>query len=92
LDLHLRSRHLQGLQIGVRDHEVDAFDVGFDHAVHGISAASADADYLDLGVIARIVVELYADVFGLVSHVSVSLLTVDFAVSDITSGEDALRP
>ena len=41
-------RELEGLQIGVRRDELDAFHLGADHAVHGVASAAADADHLDL--------------------------------------------
>jgi len=58
LDLYRRARHLQGLKVGVGNNKLDAFHPCTDHAVHSIAAASAHADYLDLGVVARIFVEL----------------------------------
>jgi len=37
----------EGLRIGVRHDEVDAFQVGLDHVVDGVTAGAADADYGD---------------------------------------------
>ena len=54
-------RQLQRLQIGVGRNELDSLHAGLDHAVHGIAAAAAHADDLDLGIVARIFVELDAD-------------------------------
>ena len=42
-----RGRGLQRLQIGVDRDELDALDVGLDHAVDGVDAGTADADDAD---------------------------------------------
>ena len=75
LDLHFGARHLQRLQVGVGHHKIDAFQIGVDHAVDGIAAAATHADYLDLGVIARILIELNADI---VRHVFPGYTTSNF--------------
>ncbi len=51
LNFHRGARAAQRLQIGVGHQEIDAFDVGFDHAIDGVAAAAADADDFDLGVV-----------------------------------------
>ena len=53
---------LQRLQVGVGDHELDAFQAGVDHAVDGVAAAAAHADDFDLGVVQRLFVEVDANI------------------------------
>ena len=61
---------LQRLQVGVGDHELDAFEVRLDHAVDGVAAAAADADDLDLGAVDGVFVEMNANVVvGLLAEV-----------------------
>src|SRR5664280_1928092 len=55
-------RKLERLQIGVRNHELNPFEVRFDHAVDGIASATAHADDLDLGAVQRLFVEVNANV------------------------------
>ena len=62
LDLDRRVRELERLQIGVGDHELDAFEVRLDHAVDGVAAAAADADDLDLCAVQGLFVEVNANV------------------------------
>ena len=45
-------RLLQRLQVGVDGEELDALDLGLDHAVDGVDAAAADADDADHGLAA----------------------------------------
>ena len=47
LYLDRRTRALQGLQVCIGDKELDALDACFDHAVDGVAAAAADADYFN---------------------------------------------
>ena len=61
LNFHGRARHAQRLQIGVSDHELDAFHAGIDHAVDCVSTAAAHADHFDLGVVAGFFVKADAD-------------------------------
>ena len=52
------------LRVGVHRHELHQAHVGFDHAVDGVAAASADADDLDHGfAVVEIVIVAYS-VFG----------------------------
>ena len=83
LDAHRGARHLQRLQVGVGDHELDAFQVSVDHAVDGVAAAAAHADDLDLGVVARVFVEVDADVRSAVSLMSVSSFQFPGAVATL---------
>ena len=39
----------QGLRVGVRDDELDAFELGRDHVVDGVAAGAADAEHGDSG-------------------------------------------
>ena len=48
LQLDGRLRELQRLQVGVRGDELDAFDLGADHAVDGVASSAAHADHFDL--------------------------------------------
>ncbi len=50
------------LQVGVGNHEFDAFHAGIDHAVDRVVPAPAHADDLDLGVVAGVFVEADANV------------------------------
>jgi hypothetical protein len=58
LQLDRSLRDLQGLYVGVGGDELDAFHVGRDHAVYGIVAPSAHADYLDARTLRAIVLVL----------------------------------
>ena len=49
LQLDARIRHRELLRIGVDGHELDAVDVGVDHALERVEAAAADADDADRG-------------------------------------------
>ena len=70
LDLDRSARELERLEVGVGDHELDAFEVRLDHAVDGVAAAAADADDLDLGAVDGVFVEMNADVVvGLLAEV-----------------------
>ena len=62
LDLHRRARELERLEVGVGDHELDAFEVRLDHAVDGVAASAADADDLDFGAVEGVFVEMNANV------------------------------
>src|SRR5581483_9479335 len=63
LNLDGSARHLQRLHIGVGGHELHALNLGINHAVDG-TAAAADSNDFDLGVVADLFVELYADIAG----------------------------
>src|SRR2546423_5681544 len=47
LNLDRGARALQGLEVCVGDHELDAFNARFDHAVNGIAAPAADPYHFD---------------------------------------------
>src|SRR5438876_4258071 len=47
LQLYGRLRKLQRLQVGVTGNELDAFQLGANHAVHHVASARADADHSD---------------------------------------------
>ena len=47
LDGPVRARHGKGLRVGVRDHELDAFEARRDHVVDRVAASPADADNND---------------------------------------------
>ena len=57
LDLHGRGVHLQRLQVGVRDDELDALEAALHHARDGVAAAAADAHHLDARACAAILIE-----------------------------------
>src|SRR5207249_5747770 len=48
LQLYGRLRKLQRLQVGVRGNELDAFQLGANHAVHRVASATPHADDFDL--------------------------------------------
>src|SRR6185312_6651521 len=62
LYLHRRARHLQRLQVCIRDHKLHAFHPGADHAIHRVPTASAHADHLDLRVVSRILIKLDSNI------------------------------
>jgi len=47
VELHVRVGHEQGLGVGVDGDELDTLEADLDHAVHGVDAATTDADDLD---------------------------------------------
>src|SRR5439155_14211252 len=47
LDAAVGERSVERLRVGVRDHEVDALDVGAHHVGDGVAASAADADHAD---------------------------------------------
>ena len=49
VELDVRVRHQQRLRVGVDGDELDTLEADLDHAVHGVDAATADADNLDDG-------------------------------------------
>ena len=53
LERHVRVRRLQRLRVGVEREELDAGDLGLDHAVDGVHAAAADADDAQLRLAGR---------------------------------------
>jgi hypothetical protein len=59
-----RLRQLQRLHIGVGGDKLHAFHVGLDHAVDGVAAAAAHADYLDARSAHIFVVKLNAHLTG----------------------------
>ena len=85
----------QRLQIGIRDHKLDAFHLRVDHSVHGVSTTAAYADDFDFCVVARIFGELNADVF-LIGHRLFSPVTntawVLGARSIVASKESVIKP
>ncbi len=62
LNLNRSARKLERLHVGVRNQELHALQGCVNHAVDGIAAAAADADHLDLCVVAWIFVELDSNV------------------------------
>src|SRR5207302_2427174 len=44
LNLDGRTRTLQRLQIGIGNHELDAFNAGVNHPIHRVAAAAANTD------------------------------------------------
>src|SRR5207245_8288706 len=48
LKLHRRLRKLERLEVGIRSDEFDAFELGANHAVHGVTTAPAHTDDFDL--------------------------------------------
>ena len=54
-------RKLQRLQIGIGGDEFDALELGADHAVDGVGAAAAHADYFYLGAFLAAVTETHSD-------------------------------
>jgi len=46
LDTGLGLHVLQRLHIGIHANELDAFDTGFDHVLHGIATAAANSHHL----------------------------------------------
>ena len=54
LERHVRGRRVQRLRVGVQRDELDAGDLGLDHAVDGVHAAAADADHAQLGLAGRL--------------------------------------
>src|SRR5882724_9772226 len=48
LKFHGRLRKFERLKVSVRRDEFHALDLGSNHAIDGVAAASADADYFDL--------------------------------------------
>ena len=47
VDGQVGHAELERLKVGVDRHELDARDLGLDHAVDGVDAAAADADHAD---------------------------------------------
>ena len=47
LDARCRLILLQGLRIGIRDNELNAFQLLFNHVVHSIAASTANAKHRD---------------------------------------------
>ena len=47
--LQYRARRgvFEGLRVGVRAHELHPFDIGGEHVLHGVTAATTNADYSD---------------------------------------------
>src|SRR6185437_10407178 len=68
LNLDRSARHAQSLKVSVGGDKFDAVHAGFDHTVDGVTSASADADYLDAGVIAGIVGVIDANFIGFFFH------------------------
>src|SRR5690606_30028379 len=58
LDLDPALVRLQRLSVGVDRNELDALEVFVDHPVHGVAAATADADHLHERVAGRHILEL----------------------------------
>ena len=52
----------QRLRVGIGHQKVDAFQVGCDHAVDGVAAASADPDHLDFRARAQFVRKIHPEV------------------------------
>src|SRR5207248_3866474 len=59
---HVRRRLLQRLQVRVDGEELDALDLSLDHAVDGVDAGAADADYADHGLSYRAFLRMLARV------------------------------
>jgi hypothetical protein len=50
LDAAVGFGELELLSVGVRDHELHAFEASLDHIVDGVAASSPDAEYDDPGL------------------------------------------
>ena len=51
VELDVGIAHQQSLSVRIHGDELDSAQAGFDHSVHGVHAAAADADNLDDGQI-----------------------------------------
>jgi hypothetical protein len=71
LDLHRRVRQLERLEVGVGNHELDAFEMRLDHAVDRVASSAAHADDLDLGAVEGVFIEVNTEVAGLLFLVEV---------------------
>ena len=60
IELDVRVGHEQRLGVGVHGDELDATQVGLDHAVDGVDATAADPDDLDLCLVVLCVVHSHA--------------------------------
>ena len=70
-------REFQRLNICIGRDEFNAFDLGFDHAIDGVTATAAYADDLDAGSVGNLIVKLNPDCLGLLSFRRLMFVVLD---------------